>query len=230
MTARWAVLAGHAIEVLGVFLLSVEAIKLENFCRLRDKLLLPLSHNLKFTMKNFLGREEGDKIIWSQSDLAEFRTVLRRWVVFHLGAGWLALSSGLLLAVRVSDGAMGFVHRLFIKAGAFPLVLVLLGAILVTLLLLLFTVESSTNIPPPLTMFFLSFMTILNPLLLAGMVLGEASHLTIDWLLKGTLRALRFIDARTPDGTIGILGFALVLLGTLLQLFAGGEGHADVAG
>lgn len=57
-------------------------------------------------------------------------------------------------------------------------------------------------------------------LFLLAMAVGEACHYATLWLTKKFVDVANVIDARTPDGTTGVVGFAIVTLGFLLQFIA----------
>jgi hypothetical protein len=228
MGGKWPQLAGHFVELLGVFFLSVEAIKLPNFYRLRDSYLLPLSHALRFEAKTFWGTTIDNMPHWSQSDLEDFSLEFRRFAVFHLVTGWIVLGLGLVIWLRLLTPTQHTALRHLLSEYqatqglvSFTVALVSFTICLTFSLIFYF----SSRVPPPITLIVYSMNTLMNPLLLVGMILGEVGHLAIDRVMKGALSVLRFIDARTPDGTIGIIGFVLVCLGTLLQLLPKAEGH-----
>jgi hypothetical protein len=221
MSGKWPQLAGHFVELLGVFFLSVEAIKLPNFLRLRDSFLLPLSHALRFEAKKFSGTMVGNMLHWSESDLEDFGLEFRRFVVFHLVTGWIVLGLGLLIWLRLltpaQQAALG--HLLSEYQATRGLVLATVAMVFMTFCIVYSLIYYfSSRLPPPITLFAYSLITLVNPLLLVGMILGEVGHLALDRVTKGALSVLRFIDARTPDGTIGIIGFVLVCLALLCQV------------
>ncbi len=49
-------------------------------------------------------------------------------------------------------------------------------------------------------------------------IVGECVHLTVTWSLNCSVKLLKFVERRTPDGAVGILGFLLLLLGFALQV------------
>ncbi len=57
---------------------------------------------------------------------------------------------------------------------------------------------------------------------------GECVHVTLTWSLKSCIKCLEFIEHRTPDGTVGILGFILLFLGFALQMIGTYLGGASV--
>jgi hypothetical protein len=53
MEAYQLTLIGLFAEICGVFFLSVEAIKIENFKKLRDKIFVPFDHSVSFSSSKF---------------------------------------------------------------------------------------------------------------------------------------------------------------------------------
>ena len=49
-------------------------------------------------------------------------------------------------------------------------------------------------------------------------MLGELVHMTITHSTRLLVSLVELIEARTPDGTVGILGFLLLLAGFILQM------------
>lgn len=57
-------------------------------------------------------------------------------------------------------------------------------------------------------------------------MLGEAIHVVLTSATKSAVRVLDFVDARTPDGTVGILGFLLLFAGFVFQFYGAYLGAA----
>ncbi len=70
---------------------------------------------------------------------------------------------------------------------------------------------------------YFSIPLVLFALLFGGGIglwgLGELVHMLITGTIKLPIRVLEFVEARTPDGTVGVLGFLLLVAGFSLQLF-----------
>lgn len=49
--------------------------------------------------------------------------------------------------------------------------------------------------------------------------LGELVHMLMTGTTKSSVRFLEFVEARTPDGTVGVLGFCLLVAGFGLQFY-----------
>ncbi len=67
--------------------------------------------------------------------------------------------------------------------------------------------------------FLIPIVLVSIPLLVFGVFwnLGEVAHIAITGTLVRTMKAIDFIEANTPSGTVGILGFALLAIGFSLQ-------------
>ena len=176
---HWTML-GLSFDIVGAFLVSVEAIKLDNLRILRSKILAPL-HTATLSPK--IRFVEG-YVISSAS---------RRFMVFYNSLHYLAGALLLIGVNYVSRGWLLDLARSIINwlSGKSWYVIVLLSVI------------------------FLAYGII------AGLwLLGELVHVSITQLTRLSLTALDFIDARTPNGTIGVIGFAFLFIGFLLQMLA----------
>jgi hypothetical protein len=49
-------------------------------------------------------------------------------------------------------------------------------------------------------------------------LLGELVHITLTKAVQIPIKLVDFIDARTPDGTVGVIGFLLLVTGFVLQM------------
>jgi hypothetical protein len=49
--------------------------------------------------------------------------------------------------------------------------------------------------------------------------LGELVHMLMTGTTKSSIRFLEFVEARTPDGTVGVLGFLLLVAGFGFQFY-----------
>ncbi len=59
-------------------------------------------------------------------------------------------------------------------------------------------------------------------------MLGELVHMSVTQAVRLPVKAVDFIDARTPDGTAGILGFVLLLIGFAFQMYGAYSGRPEV--
>src|SRR2546428_8667234 len=106
MNAFTLTLLGHAIEVLGVFFLSVEAIKLQNLYKLRDHFLLPLDHTLR--PSTF----QPSKTSWSLAELRTEHAAVRHFYLSHYAAGLAALIVFAMIVARTSPAAVALFSTL----------------------------------------------------------------------------------------------------------------------
>jgi hypothetical protein len=176
---HWTML-GLVFDIIGAFLVSVEAIKLENLRSLRSKVLAPvhaatLSPRIEFVE---------DRMVSAAS---------RRFMLFYNGLHYLA---GALLLVGVNYVSSGW------------------------LLNLARSIMNWLSGKPWYVIVLLSLVFLWFGIVAGLWMLGELIHIAITRLTRLSLTALDFIDARTPNGTIGIIGFALLFLGFLLQMLA----------
>jgi hypothetical protein len=171
---------GLGFDIIGAFLVSVEAIRLDNLRVLRTKILEPL-HTATLSPKLVV------------TDDALVGTVTRSYMIFYNGLHYLAGILFLVLVNYLLHGLLlfwfsSFVHWLSTKRSY---VILLLGLICVVYGIF------------------------------AGLwMLGELIHMGITQLTRWPIPILEFIDARTPNGTIGIIGFAFLFLGFILQMWA----------
>lgn len=49
-------------------------------------------------------------------------------------------------------------------------------------------------------------------------MLGELVHMTITHITRISVKTIEFVEIRTPDGTVGIIGFSLLLVGFIIQM------------
>jgi hypothetical protein len=173
-------LVGLLLDVGGVLLLSVEAIKLENLRNLRERLLIPLHEWSKPAQVKVVGPGDPDYDQASTGN-ADFAW----WLFTHAGSGALTLSLiGLGLRAELPSAPAAVV------------------GIWVTLHLIAKVVIVGVSL-------------LITPLVL--ITVGEGWHYLIIWITGRFIALANFVDQRTPDGTIGIIGVTLAMLGFLLQ-------------
>ena len=171
---------GLLLDIIGAFLVSVEAIKLDNLRALRSKILAPihsatLSPKIEFVQDRMVSSVSGRFMLFYNA-LHYLAGVLLLVVVNYLSRGWLL------------DFAWSIIYWLSGKSWY-----------VILLFSLLFLVVG----------------------ILAGLwMLGELIHVTITKVTRLSLVTLDLIDARTPNGTIGIIGFVLLFLGFFLQMLS----------
>ena|SRR4028119_1406677 len=173
-------LVGLLLDVIGVLLLSVEAIKLENLRNIRERLLIPLHEWSKPEQVQFVG--PGDP---GYENASTGNWHFLWWFITHAGSGALTLY---LIGLALSANLPGAIAAIDVSwAGLHSLAkVVLVGfSLLITL-----------------------------PALIG---VGEGWHYLLIWITGRFIAVANFVDRRTPDGTIGIIGVILAMLGFLLQ-------------
>lgn len=210
-------ISGHALEILGVFLLSVEAIKLENLYKLRDRFLLPMQHNLQ------PGLIRPNQTKWTKAEFRRDQLLLRHFYLSHYGAGCGIVVIILAIGCYVSRNISFFFVTLFTTRTGLLSAAMILFFLLVPVLIVWTATEREVLIPPIVVMIAMALATF--PLGLIPMLLGEAAHQGSRVAVRKILRALEFIAEGTPTGTIGILGFIGVCVGKIIQLLAGSVQH-----
>lgn len=213
---------GLVLDIFGAFFLAVEAIKLQNLEKLRERFLIPFHFHLRPRPITFVDDDAelgkpvaGEVAVVDDVEHApahegapdsgeprkrfvpsatpgrrqvSFTESLIIWFFWHFTGG--ALLTALVL------------HLLQVATG-FDLIAYLWAARIY--------VPALVRLP----------VTIVLALWFAGLVAagpGEAMHKAVIWLSALAVNFLFWIDRRTPDGTIGILGFSLLLLGFAGQL------------
>src|SRR5438105_15911822 len=96
---------GDALEVLGVFFLSVEAIKVKNLDKLRDQFLLLMKHSESGTF-------QPQKTKWTPAELRQDHLELRHFFLSHYGAGLGIIIGLLLISDYLSPNISSFVLSL----------------------------------------------------------------------------------------------------------------------
>lgn len=205
-------ITGDMIEVLGVFLLSVEAIKPENLYKLRDRVFLPLQHGLQ------PGIVQPQKTRWTPEEFRIEHQELRRFFVSHYGAGFAIVAGAMLIASYLSLSVRSFFFSITATPSRTAVTVIVLLVGLLPLALAIFGTRKNTLSPPLVVMIAVVMASI--PIGMVPMALGEAAHQGSRLVVRVVLRALQLIDEGTPTGTIGILGFVAVCIGKLVKLLA----------
>ncbi len=50
-------------------------------------------------------------------------------------------------------------------------------------------------------------------------MVGELVHVILTASIKLPMKVIDFVDAKTPDGTVGVIGFLLLVAGFLVQMY-----------
>lgn len=113
--------------------------------------------------------------------------------------------AGLVVVIAANEWAGGYVYRLLMRGG-------------------LWALDRPWYVTVLLALGFVWLGVI------AGLwMLGELVHVAATRAVQACIRVLDFVDARTPDGTVGVIGFVLLLIGFLLQMYGSYLGGHRVA-
>jgi len=176
---------GLFLDIVGAFLVAVEAIKLENLRTLRDR-VLRRAHAYTLSPRITIVNSEGELARPIQPSVPADRYPMV-FIALHYVAGMIVI----LLLDYVSDGK---IFNVLIRSVIWALDQPWYST---AVILLLF--------------FFIGGV--------GGLwTLGELVHVSLTAGTRISIRVLDAIDARTPDGTVGIVGFLLLLTGFILQM------------
>ena len=177
---------GLGFDIVGAFLVAVEAIKLENLRALRDRVLKRM-HEYTLSPRITFVDDAGQPL-----GLVQPSVPADRYPTFFMGLHYLA---GLGLVAAANELLSGSVYRLLLRGG-------------------LWALERPWYVTIAAALGFVLFGIV------AGLwMLGELVHVAITRSVQASIKALDFIDSRTPDGTVGVLGFLALLIGFLLQMY-----------
>ena len=198
MTPQHLTMIGLTLDIVGGFLVAVEAIKIENLRALRDRVL-------KRTNSYILGPQ-----ILTQGVLTFYGNRIARDNKCHS-------ENSQKKEPEESLPAMGCLPLLTLHVVVGFMVLLLLnklmGGIIYTKCL---SAVSELNW---LLRAALLLLVIIIGVPLSGSI-GSGVFSAFSVALRSTMKALDFIEAETPTGTIGIIGFLLLALGFLFQFVA----------
>jgi hypothetical protein len=181
MSGHWPILIGTGLEILGTFLLSVEAIKLENFRSLRENILEVAALRVNPLIKRVHNPSPDERVEVRASE---------RWfnIIF---AFFILLGLSILYALlRLKHVPLLHVWRLFAHL-----------------------------IPGPTWIAFVAAIAALFLLLLVASLIGSGVYTLVVLLLDGLIAIFRTIEEKTATGIIGILGFVLFAIGSLVKLW-----------
>lgn len=230
-------LLGLIIDIIGVFFLSVEAIKLDNFKKIRDRIFIPFNHSVSYNSpkfqtiyaKGFLDQLNSDSLgsfTVKKEEANAFLKVFYNFYFTHYVGGFIGFLSILYTIhffffdinqlMKLEFGySVSYVHHIIVLA--LLVVIALVNWILTNHYAYRY---AATNIP----IHAFAIITIFTPPSLLYMVIGELMHLFLALTDKIVLSTLDFIDRKTVDGTIGIIGFVLVTVGFILQFYGTWKG------
>jgi hypothetical protein len=160
----------------------VEAIKLENVRKLRDRILKPMEEYAKPLGFPLTGDAMPDpKVRYTRTRLDGCVW----WAFTHTGTGALTLWLVGAMARGWFPGALPWLVAQWQDTGVVG--------------------RSVGSVVGAWVVFFVSTM------------IGEGYHHGVVWLTRRVVDVADFIDSRTPDGTIGLIGFFVVVVGFILQ-------------
>jgi len=174
-------MTGLMLDLAGATFLSVEAIKLQNLAKLRDRLLIPFHQRTLPIPIEFVDAEEFESLPHSQR--FSFWRGMPLWLFTHFSMGLIIVVPALFAVDRVFG-----VHMVEMGLG-------LVGVLPTWAKALLYSLGG---------LYLLIFIA-------AGP--GELIHKALQRVSLGAVSAMFWIDRRTPDGAIGIIGFGLLVLG-----------------
>jgi hypothetical protein len=178
---------GLALDIMGAFLVAVEAIKLENLRALRDRVLRRI-HEYTLSPRIIFVDDAGHPLGRVQPPPVP----ADRYPGLFMGLHYVA---GLILLVILNHVLDGWVYSSFIKGG-------------------LWVLDQPWYLAALLTLVF-----VIIGVVVGLWMLGELVHITLTVAMQVPIKIVDFIDARTPDGTVGIIGFLLLFAGFLLQMY-----------
>lgn len=172
---------GLLFDIFGAFLLSVEAIKIENLRKFRDRFLVPMHRH---TISPRITFDEGveDTNIWS------------RHLGIFMGLHWIAGLAVFVAANRLTSGwlinELAKLALWFFSFSGWMFVFVFILA---------------------------AYSFVL--LLLGVWMLGEVVHIAVTFSTRCLVLFVEWLDRRTPSGGVGLIGFALLFTGFILQMY-----------
>lgn len=186
MEAYHFTMLGLGLDIIGAFLVAVEAIKLENLRTLRERVF---RNAYRYTLSPRIRFVDSRTIPGAGEDI---EIPSERYAGLFMGLHYVA---GLLVLILANSLLNGRLAAWLIQAGVWlwerPLYL---GLPILVLALLLGTLVGLWG-------------------------LGELVHMLITGATKLPIRILEFVEARTPDGTVGVLGFLFLVTGFGLQFY-----------
>jgi hypothetical protein len=173
-------LIGLLLDVVGVLLLSVEAIKLDNLRKICERLLIPLHEWSKPEQVQIVG--PGDPG-YEYASAGNWHFAW--WLITHAGSGALTFFLiGVAFSANLAAATAGIA-----------------------------TAWTDLHLVAKIVLGGFSFL--ITPLILMG--IGEGWHYLFISITGRFIAVANFVDRRTPDGTIGMIGVALAMLGFILQ-------------
>lgn len=185
------IMLGLALDIIGAFLVAVEAIKLKNLRALREKFFEP---TYRHTLSPRIRFVDSERVVTPAQETESRPSEHYPPGLFqglHFVAGFLVVA---------------FVNHLL---GGRLVAWVTRAAV--------WTVDRPLYITVPVVILAMVFGVVYG---VGGLwMLGELVHMLITGATKLPIRLLELVEARTPDGTVGILGFFFLLVGFGLQFY-----------
>ena len=186
---------GLVADIIGAFFLAAEAIKIENLRILRDKILRRLSHAVISPPLQL-----GDDEELTPAREQQFREA------FEFGLPWGAKHPHLFTLLHYVAGVLLFLGANWLSSGR------VIGWLLSAAVWMLASM--------PALVAYAIIVLIGLYLIVGGMwMLGELVHMGLIRTIRYSMAIIEFIDHRTSDGGVGILGFSFLMVGFFLQLF-----------
>ena len=198
MSPQYLTMIGLGFDIVGGFLLAVEAIKIENLRVLRDRVLKRLNSYIlgprmvptRNIFVDTIGKVQDKEYRLESSQNKERIESLPAMgclplLALHVLVGLITI----ILFVKCIDS------NIYTKLSSFLSELSLLSKLLVILLITIIGIPLSGAI-------------------------GSGVFTALSFTINSIIKVIDFIDAKTPTGTIGIMGFFFLALGFLFQLVA----------
>jgi hypothetical protein len=214
---------GLVLDIVGTLLLAVEAIKLGNFKRLRERLLVP--GHWALLPKPFAGSEPDEQRRWaSQRELARLHaepstvpdsrtSIVQDTTNESSGKTVVTLTPK---RNRLREIVLSTPAHLVAGAVVLAIANALTGGRVVDASLV--AVNWMKTLPPWFSVPLGLYAVLLT--LAALFALGEVVHVGGIWTFRGLVSFVDWIESRTASGVVGITGFVLVLAGFIFQLYA----------
>ena len=162
---------GDVFEVLGVFFLSVEAIRLNNLDKLSVRFLRPLEHMEHILQPGTFQPQESQR---TPDELRADHAALRHFFLSHYGAGLATVAFVTLIALYSSSTILSFFWNLTTNWDRASIVIIVFGLALFPIVAALLATRSSSRIGPIGVMFVMVVASF--PIALVPMALGELGH------------------------------------------------------
>lgn len=180
---------GLSFDIVGAFLLSVEAIKLENLRAFRDRVLALEDYTRSPVIFPYFVGGKSDRESGRQETPKPVPA--SRYVGLFMGLHYVA---GLALLLAINEVSGGWLFQLMIR-------------------MLVWTLDR-----PWYLVVLLFTLLIVFGIVVGLWMIGELVHVTISKAMAIVVKILDYIDSRTPDGTVGLIGFFALFVGIVFQM------------